>query len=97
MPSRALRHVVYDEADTLLDDTFNATGSIDGQPLLMRKAYNTIVPSRGRFIGHWADVTPLIRPGTRQTLTLQLPGKAAQGVFFDNVETILTDSFTPAA
>ena len=23
MPSRALRHVVYDEADTLLDDTFN--------------------------------------------------------------------------
>ena len=67
------------------------------RPLLVRKGYNTIVRNAGRFIGHWADVTPLIRPGTRQTLSLQLPGKAAQGVFFDNVETILTDSFAPAA
>ena len=51
----------------------------------------------GRFIGHWADVTPLVTPGAQQTLTLQLPGQKLQGVFFDNVETILTDSFAAAA
>ena len=57
----------------LLNDTLNATGSIDGQPLIMRKAYNTIVRSPGRFIGHWSDVTEYIKPGTSQTLSLTLP------------------------
>ena len=29
----------------------------------MRKGYNTIVRNPGRFIGHWADVTMLVRSG----------------------------------
>ena len=39
----------------------------------MRKAYNTIVRSPERFIGHWADATELIKPGAVQTLRLTLP------------------------
>ena len=77
------------------NDMLNITGTIDGQPMLVRKAYNTIVRNAGRFIGHWADVTPLVRQGRQQTMKLQLPSGGGQpvGVFFDNVETILTDSF----
>ena len=72
------------------------TPQVDGRPLLVRKGYNTIVRNAGRFIGHWADVTSFIQPDRQQTLTLELPGQQPQGVFFDNVETILTDSFTTA-
>ena len=76
-----------DRYKPLLNDSFNAAGSIDGTPLLMRKAYNTIAPSRARFIGHWADVTRLIKPGVQQTLALQLPpGLKPQGVRFESVE-----------
>ena len=46
-----------------LDDAFNATGDVDGAPLIVRKAYNTIVPSAARFIGYWADVTAVVKPG----------------------------------
>jgi len=92
-PGRLLIFVKY---PIPIDDTFNITGDIDGQPLLVRKAYNTIVRNAGRFIGHWADVTPLVKPDTQQTLTLQLPGPPAPGmplgVFFDNVETLSTTS-----
>ena len=93
-PGRLLIFVKY---QTPIDDTLNVTGTIDGRALLVRKAYNTIVRNAGRFIGHWADVTHLVVPGKRQTLTLQLPGQALlsgdalQGVFFDNVETIVTN------
>ena len=80
-----------------VSDVLNVTGDIDGQPLLVRKAYNTIVRNTGRFIGHWADVTALVAPGKQQTLTLQLPGAPApaapEGVFFDNVETLYTGGF----
>lgn len=69
-PGRLLVFVKY---SPLLNDTLNATGSIDGQPLLMRKAYNTIVRSAERFIGHWADATGLIKPGATQKLSLTLP------------------------
>ena len=41
----------------LLDDAFNVTGDVDGAPLIVRKAYNSIAPSAARFIGYWADVT----------------------------------------
>ena len=48
----------------------NASGSIDGKPLIMRKAYNTIVRSSQRFIGHATDH---IKPGVAQTLRPTLP------------------------
>ena len=89
-PGRLLIFIKY---TTPIDDLLNISGAIDGHPLLVRKAYNTIVRNPGRFIGHWSDVTPVIQAGKRQTLTLQLPaGQQPQGVFFDNVETILTDT-----
>jgi hypothetical protein len=95
-PGRILLFVKY--AAGSIDDTLNVTGSVDEEPLLFRKAYNTIVRNAGRFIGHWADVTPLVKPGQRQTLKLQLPAGSSSsmlegtldGVFFDNVETIFT-------
>jgi hypothetical protein len=69
-PGRLLVFVKY---RPLVNDSFNVTGEIDGKPLLVRKGYNTIVPSAARFIGWWADVTDHVVAGTRQTLTLQLP------------------------
>ena len=81
-----------------ITDTLNVTGTIDGEPLLIRKAYNTIVRNANRFIGHWSDVTHLVKPGRQQKLQLQLPGQdqlqiadALQGIFFENVETIITN------
>jgi len=91
-PGRLLIFIKY---PTPIDDKLNITGDIDGRSLLVRKGYNTIVRNAGRFIGHWADVTAHIEPGKQQTLTLQLPGQTPLGVFFDNVETILTDAFVP--
>ena len=38
-PGRLLIFIKY---RPLLNDTFNATGSIDGKPLIVRKAYNTV-------------------------------------------------------
>lgn len=68
----------------MLNDTFNATGSIDGVPLIVRKGYNTIVRSPQRFIGYWADATNHIRPGTKQTLKLTLPGSSKDGYVISN-------------
>jgi len=69
-PGRLLVWVKY---RSLLNDTLNASGAIDGHPLLVRKAYNTIVPSAGRYIGQFVDVTPHIRFGHLQTMSLTVP------------------------
>ena len=68
----------------LLNDTFNATGSIDGKPLIVRKGYNSIVRSPQRFIGYWADATGLVKPGSKQTLKLKLPGSGHDGYVVEN-------------
>jgi hypothetical protein len=80
-PGRLLIFVKY---RPLLNDTFNATGAIDGTPLIMRKGYNTIVRSPGRFIGYWADATEHVKPGTAQKLTLTLPGSSKDGYVVSN-------------
>jgi hypothetical protein len=95
-PGRLLIFIKYQSP---IDDNLNVTGNIDGKGLLVRKAYNTIVRNAGRFIGHWADVTQLVEPGKQQKLQLQLPGQqlltdTLQGVFFDNVETIVTNEIS---
>ena len=77
-PGRLLVFVKY---RPLLNDTFNATGAIDGKPLIMRKAYNTIVPSKARFIGYFADATAHIRPGQQQSLNLTLPESDTDYIF----------------
>ena len=43
-PGRLLIFIKYDSP---IDDTLNITGAIDGHPLLVRKAYNTIVRNPG--------------------------------------------------
>jgi len=64
------------------------TATVDGAPLLVRAAYNTIVPTAGRFLGHWADVTKFC-DGRAHRLSLRLQeGIELEGVFFDNVETV---------
>ena len=71
VPGRLLAFVKY---TPLVNDTLDITAaSVDGTPVLMRKAYNTIVRSPGRFIGWFADLTALVKPGTKQTLRLTLP------------------------
>ena len=91
-PGRLLLFVKYSQPT---NDKGNVTGHIDGRPVLVRKAYNTIVRNPDRFIGHWADVTPLVVPETQQTLTLQLAAGSPAvlgGVFFGNVESIFTEA-----
>ena len=67
------RLLVWLKYRSLMNDTLNVSGTIDGTPLLVRKAYNTIVPRSDRFIGHFADVTPLVKFGQQQTMALTLP------------------------
>jgi hypothetical protein len=69
-PGRLLIWVKY---QGLLDHALNVSGEIDGRPLLVRKAYNSIEPIQGRFLGHFVDATPHIRFGERQTISLRLP------------------------
>ena len=79
VPGRLLAFVKY---TPLVNDTLDITAaSVDGTPVLMRKAYNTIVRSPGRFIGWFADLTTLIKPGTKQTLWLTLPRIATDFAF----------------
>ena len=58
-----------------MNDSLNVSGALDGAPLLVRKAYNTITPRSPRFIGYYAEVTHLVAPGKTQTLTLSTPPK----------------------
>lgn len=78
------RLLIFAKYRPLLNDTFNATGSIDGVPLIVRKGYNSIVRSPQRFIGYWADATSLVKPGTKQTLKLTLPGSSKGGYAVEN-------------
>ena len=90
-PGRILIFIKYVAGS--IDDTLNVTASFDGQALLVRKAYNTIVRNAGRFIGHWADMTPFVKPGQRQTLNLELPGfGTTDWGILRNVETLYTSS-----
>ena len=68
-PGRLLIFVKY---RPLLNDTFNATGSIDGKPLIVRKGYNSIVRSPQRFIGYWADATEHIKARRAQSASRSL-------------------------
>ena len=69
-PGRLLIWVKY---RALLNSSLNVSGTLNGERLLVRKAYNTIVPSPARFIGHFIDATEHVRPDAPQTLSLHLP------------------------
>jgi hypothetical protein len=75
-------------------DALEVTLKINGKPVEVRKAYNSVYPHSPErtFIGHYADVSWL-KPDTPYDIEVGLPvlepGRF-QGVFFENVETEYT-------
>ena len=76
------------------DETMEVTMSLNGQPLEVKKAYNSIYghsPQR-TFLGFYADISDL-KPDTEYSLEIDLPSLAPgqfQGLFFENIETEYT-------
>jgi len=76
------------------DEAMAVTMILDGRPLEVKKAYNSIYghsPKR-TFLGFYADISD-IKPDTEYTIELTLPALAPgqfQGLFFENIETEYT-------
>ena len=87
-PERLLLFVQAAEAK----DTMSADATLDGHPLLFKRAYTSTRVHSAAFVGLYADLSK-ITPGAPHKLYMKLrgmdPGKL-QGVFFDNVEPELT-------
>jgi hypothetical protein len=89
-PWRLLLHMPIVEGT----DALEVTLKINGKPVEVRKAYNSVYPHSPErtFIGHYADVSWL-KPDTPYDIEVGLPvlepGRF-QGVFFENVETEYT-------
>lgn len=83
------------------DAKMNVVATLDGKPLELRKAYNSIYghsPER-TFLGWYADVSG-VAPDADHALEVVLPGLPAgrfQGVFFENVEPEFTTTLVPPA
>lgn len=81
------------------DAKMSVIATLDGKPLELRKAYNSIYghsPER-TFLGWYADVSG-VAPDTNHALEVVLPALPAgrfQGVFFENVEPEFTTSLAP--
>jgi hypothetical protein len=88
-PERLLLFVQIAEPDP----SWEATLTIDGRTVELRKAYSAVRAAPRTFVGFFADVS-LLEPGREHTLELKLPRLRPgqlQGVFFENVETEFTD------
>jgi hypothetical protein len=75
-------------------DSMDLSLRIDGEPVEVKKAYNSIYGqgSRRTFMGFYVDVTGL-KPDVEHTFEVSLPELKPgqfQGLFFDNVETEYT-------
>jgi hypothetical protein len=83
------------------DEAMVVTMTIDGKPLPLKKAYNSIYGSAPKrtFLGFYADVSSL-SAGEEHRFTLTLPvlkfGQF-QGLFFENVEPDFTSELLPIA
>lgn len=94
-PQRLLLFVQIAEPDARWDVRL----SIGGQPVAVTRAYSSVHPHRRTFVGFYADVS-LLRPGREYEVELELPPLRAgqfQGLFFENVETEMTDRVAPPA
>jgi hypothetical protein len=79
------------------DDSVMVTGKLDGQPLVIRRAYSSSRADAPCFVGFYSDLSK-IAPEVPHTIELFVPqGKLSQllGVFFDNVTPQLTESVGP--
>jgi hypothetical protein len=74
------------------DAKWNASLTIDGRTVELRKAYSAIRTAPRTFVGFYADLSLLDadRTYTFELLLPQLEPGRLQGVFFDNVETEYT-------
>lgn len=81
------------------DPEWNVRLAIDGQPVEVTKAYSSIRPHPRTFVGFYTDVS-LLRPDREYEVELELPALRPgqfQGLFFENVETEMTDRVEPGA
>ena len=66
---------------------------IDGKPVELKKAYSAVRAEPRTFVGFYADLSSIVAD-KEHTLELEVPRLRPgqwQGVFFDTVETELTD------
>jgi len=92
-PERLLLHVMIAEPD----DKWQATMTIDGREVALKKAYSAVRAVDRTFVGFYADVSWLA-PDTEHELTLVLPPLRPgqfQGVFFENVVPEYTNGVRP--
>ncbi len=88
-PERLLLFVQIAEPDP----SWEARLTIDGRVVELRKAYSAVRAAPRTFVGFYADLS-LIAADREHVLELELPRLRPgqlQGVFFENVETELTD------
>ncbi len=88
-PERLLLFVQIAEPDP----SWEARLVIDGRAVELRKAYSAVRDAPGTFVGFYADLS-FVAADREHTLELDLPRLRPgqwQGVFFENVETELTD------
>jgi hypothetical protein len=70
---------------------------LDGAPVQLRKAYSSVRPNSGSFVGFYADLSNL-HAGREYKVDLTLPVLRPgqfQGLFFDNVEPGYTSDIAP--
>jgi len=78
-------------------DRMSVHMTLDGAPVELQKAYSSVRPNPGSFVGFYADVSKL-HPGHNYKVELTLPTLRPgqfQGLFFDNVEPGDTDKLEP--
>jgi hypothetical protein len=89
VPERLLLFVQIAEPDP----QWEARLVIDGKPVELKKAYSAVRAEPGTFVGFYADLSS-IAADEEHTLELDVPRLRPgqwQGVFFDNVETEMTE------
>jgi hypothetical protein len=88
VPERLLLFVQIAQPDA----KWNASLTIDGRTVELRKAYSAVRSAPRTFVGFYADLSMLDadRPYTFELTLPQLEPGRLQGVFFDNVETEYT-------
>jgi hypothetical protein len=71
--------------------------TLDGTPVELQKAYSSVRPNPGSFVGFYADVSNL-HPGRDYNVELTLPALRPgqfQGLFFENIESGYTTRLEP--
>lgn len=94
-PERLLLYLQFAEPD----DKWEASLTIAGRPVELRKAYTAVRAVRSTFVGFYADLSQL-EPDRVYPFELELPRvKPGQfrGVFFENVEPEYTTSIVAAS